>query len=163
MQKLLALFIIFISIANTSKASFNASEEKETFYTTSPVFEGAITKMFSNLSRIELEKLTGRRLTLRERIAFALLKFNARHKQKQEQTSGFNLDGFLLGFVVTAVGGALLGLLGLLVFGLIGFLLVIATFIFSKDKNYQKWMLLGWLAGLVASYLVFILRLINSE
>lgn len=90
-------------------------------------------KKISEMSVKEFEAYTHKKLNFFERIAFKAYK---KKLAWGEDSEGFNVGGFALGFF--------LGLLG-----------VIGAYIFSKDRNFRKWTWAGWGAW-VAIILVII-------
>ncbi len=85
------------------------------------------------------KELLGRKLSLNEKINYFLLKNNLK-KLEENDSSKFNLGGFLLGFVLGPVGVGI-------------------AYLTSKNKRFKKWAVIGFtsLVGLaILSALLFV-------
>lgn len=81
---------------------------------------------FIKLTPKQYSELRGKKLSFVEKIEFKILQKKLKRKfyDGDDDSTGFNIGGFLLGF--------LLGLLGILL-----------AYIFSKDRNFRKWAWIG--------------------
>ncbi len=97
----------------------------------------AIMEQFVKLTPKEYGILRGKKLSLVEKVEFKILQKRFKKKLYDgEDSTGFNIGGFILGF--------LLGLIG-----------VLLAYIFSKDRNFRKWTWIG--LGLYAIIIIIIL------
>lgn len=130
MKKLFFVIALFMGI-QLSYASF-PTDDGTPKLTDKKANELAMMKVIANMSVSEYEMLSGKKMNFFEKISFKATKKRVERKLSRAEnlTSGFNLGGFVLGFLV----------------GLIGVLL---AYVFSKDKNLRKWSWIGWGASLV--------------
>jgi hypothetical protein len=167
MKKVIVLFFVFICLTN-SFAAFNPIEPKKILASQIMVPIGHTGKSISllELSTINaksLENLTGRKMKLFERMAFSGAQKKLRKninpdgslKPKflkllkrggEDNTKGFHVIGFLLGFV--------LGLIGVLI-----------AYVMNDDadkKNRVKWAWLGFLIGWVLVIGLYVLLIAST-
>ncbi len=129
--KLLIISALFLCFA---QSSFSASVYSEPKTDTKPKHaheistqDRAAMQEFIKLTPQQYGKLRGKKLSFVEKAEFKILQKKLKKKLEDGDSYGFNIGGFLLGFF--------LGLLGL-----------IGAFIFSRDRNFRKWTLYGWLS-----------------
>jgi hypothetical protein len=128
--KLLFTGILFFCFAQNSFSafiSFESSIAKKPKHTHEiSVQERTAMEEFVKLTPKQYGELRGKKLSFVEKIEFKVLQ---RKLKKQldygDDSSGFNIGGFALGFLV----------------GLIGILL---AYIFSQDRNFRKWAWIGF-------------------
>lgn len=142
MKKALWLGLIFLlSLHTTSFAAFTnsstATEQKENFGAFKNAETRAAAEFFVKLSRKDYEQITGRHLSLAERLAFKVTQKHVKHELKKVPlTYGFNIGGFIMGLLLSVIG-------------------VVLAYLFSHDSNLQKW---AWI-GAILNVLILILIL----
>jgi hypothetical protein len=119
-MKPLFLTLLTLLTINSSFESFSIVKPAETSVE-KPVKKVGIDAI-GNLSITDYEKLIGKKPGFIQRLGFNIGKKHVKNQLKQigNQTIGFNLKGFLLGFLIPFYG-------------------VIIAYIFSKDRNFRKW------------------------
>lgn len=141
MKKLLPLFLVFLLAINfSSHAAFTESTtvQKESYGTFKSADMKAAAEAFVNMSRKEYEELTGRHLSLTERLAFKVQQKRIKRELiATQQTFGFNIGGFMLGFLLSAVG-------------------ILLAYAFSQDTNVRKW---AWIGAVVSLIIILIFAL----
>lgn len=142
MKKLLLLLMIFLS-ATFSEAAFTTTKtatipiERETV----PILEikrqqeRALMEKVVHMSVKDYEVFTGKKMNLVDRFTFRVIQKQFKRRMAEDLTSGFNLGGFFLGF--------LLGLLG-----------VLGAYIFSRDRNFRKWTWIGLGGAIIFSLIL---------
>ncbi len=138
MRKLLLGLIVLLSL-NVANASFvpadSAKAAVDKAATIKKQQELAVMKMVSEMSVKDYETMTGKKMKLVDKLAFKALKSRFAQKMAGDNDgSGFNIGGFLLGFFL----------------GIIGALL---SFI-SKDRNFRKWAFIGWGVWIVIALII---------
>lgn len=153
------LTIALVTLVSNTNASFTENKPVDNHKTLSFTDKNTGIEFLINLRRKDYEQLTGMHLTLLERIVFKWAQKRAGKKFGEEkQSKGFNPIGFFAAFLLGLIG--LLGLLaGLgLLFGLLLSLIGVAgTYVFSKDRNMQKWAWIGVGAFLFAIVVLIII------
>lgn len=161
MRKLILFAIIFGSVMSFSPATTSAAviiPKSET----NIIPQGDLLKKIASLKLREFQKLAGRKLTLKEKIGFLVLKHKI--KRSPQEASGKGNTAFVFG--VVGLGLFVLGLfvpyviLGALVSSILA--IVVGSTAYKQDKNDRKahaGKLLGWITlGLIA--LLFLLAAI---
>ncbi len=146
MRKRLILFIAIAIMVNTSNAAFTeAKTEVKKSHSAISEQQKAIAEFFVKLNRKEYEELAGRHLGLGERLAFKMAKKNVKRQLKhaEEETEGFNLGGFALGFF-----GSVIGLL--------------LAYLLSQDANFRRWAWWGFRVGLLIIGVIILIALGGS-
>lgn len=135
MKKILLLFFIVFGIQLSHAALLPLAGEKATANgITLRSGDNKLTqKKISQMSVKEFEAYSHKKLNFFEKIAFKAYK---KKLAWGEDSEGFNVGGFALGFF--------LGLLG-----------VLGAYIFSKDRNFRKWTWVGWGAWVAIILVIF--------
>ena len=128
--KLLLLSTLFLCLAQNSFSAFvytnPVDDVKPKKSHTISEMDRLAMKQFVSLTPGQYGTIRGKKLSFFEKIEFKICQKKLRRKLA-DNSSGFNAGGFFLGF--------LLGLLG-----------IILAYIFSRDRNFRKWALYGWLS-----------------
>lgn len=165
MRKTSALFVIilFFSLAAPAAPSLNmpsAGSSKP------PVTIEMMLKKITSLKIKDLQKATGKKLTLKEKIGFLVLK----HKLKTAKDEKSNMGATALIFGIAAIGTLLLSLLAgfFLIPSFIAAVLAIVLGSVAKKKNPDDrkalaGKLLGWITlGCIAALFILVVILISS-
>jgi hypothetical protein len=139
--KLLLFGVIFLCFTQNSFSAFTYSQssiaEKPKHAHEISTQDRAAMEEFVKLTPKKYGQLRGKKLSFAEKIEFKVLQ---RKLKKQlyygDDSSGFNIGGFALGF--------LLGLIGILL-----------AYIFSQDRNFRKWAWIG--LGIYAIIIIAVL------
>ncbi len=127
-----------------------------------PVPNDVLLKKISSLKIKDLQRLTGKKLTLKEKIAFLILKKRLKHKTGDNQSKGQTALIFGIGAIALFIIGLFVPfvILGSLVSSILA--IVVGTVARKKDRSDNNALvgkLLGWITlGLIA--LLFILAVI---
>ncbi len=137
----LATLLFFFLVHNAFSAfvpSTSQTQEKPKQHGKLAVQEQrAIMEQFVKLTPQEYGLMRGKKLSFVEKVEFKILQKRFKKKLYDgDDSSGFNLGGFALGF--------LLGLIG-----------VLLAYIFSRDRNFRKWTWIGF--GVYAVIIIAIL------
>ena len=139
MKKLLLLSLVFLLGTNSlSYAAFTGSTtvQKESNGNFKSADMRAAAEVFVNMSRQDYEQLTGKHLSIMERLAFKVQqKRMKRELIATQQTFGFNIGGFMLGFLLSAIG-------------------ILLAYAFSQDTNVRRWAWIGGVIGLLLFILI---------
>jgi hypothetical protein len=136
-----AFFVCIISmliIHTNSFAAFTESKkaEKESYGAFKSAEQKAAAEFFVSLSRKQYEQLTGKHLSLTERLAFKMAQKHVKHEIiATKQTYGFNIGGFIMGLLLSVVG-------------------VVLAYLFSSDTNVRTW---AWVGALVNVLLLILI------
>lgn len=165
MKKILSLFLaaMILSLSVASSVPGTPGSEKKPLKASDIMIPVSSTgkkislKELATISKSDLEKLTGRKMNVMEKLAFKKTqkrlskgidengyitdkKLTKAFFQNSDGSSGFHLGGFALGF--------LLGLIGILI-----------AYVAFKDENKQnrvKWAWLGLAAGVIISLILIL-------
>lgn len=127
--KLVLISAIFLCFAQNSFSAFISSEssiaEKPKHAHEISAQERAAMEAFVKLTPKQYGEIRGKKLSFVEKVEFKVLQRKLKRQLDYgDDSSGFNIGGFALGF--------LLGLIGILL-----------AYIFSKDRNFRKWAWIG--------------------
>lgn len=124
---------LVLVIKSTSFAAFTESktEKKENYGIFKSAEQKVAAELFVSMSRRDYEQLTGKHLSLTERLAFKVAQKHVKHEIiATKQTYGFNIGGFIMGLLLSAVG-------------------IVLAYLFSSDTNVRTWAWVGALVNLV--------------
>jgi hypothetical protein len=136
--KLFFVSIIFLCFTQNSFSAYISSSESSIAEKPKHGHEistqdRAAMEEFVKLTPKKYGELRGKKLSFVEKIEFKVLQRKLKRQLDYgDDSTGFNIGGFLLGFF--------LGLLGL-----------IGAFVFSQDRNFRKWTLYGLLASIIVT------------
>ena len=142
-------FSLFSIVIPANSANISSPDVKT-------VPDGHLYKKIATLKIKDIQKLAGRKLTLKEKIGFIILKHKIKHQSKKTQQQGET--AFILG--ITALGLFIIGLFVpvLLLGALIAAIIAVVTGSVAKDPSNKKaraGKLLGWITlGLLALLLI---------
>lgn len=161
---MLFLFLVMASFLFISPAPAGASTIPATHSAMIP--PGAFYKKIASLKVKDLQKMLGRKLTLKEKVSFFILKQKVRHKAKESNSDG--QSAFIVGLV--ALGLLVIGLFVpyVIVGSLVAAILAIVMGSMTKKKNpddpkAKAGQLLGWITlGLIALLLIIAAIIISS-
>lgn len=134
MKKVLMMCLAFGLLVNSSQAAFTSSskeEKKENYGSFKNAETKAMAEMFVKMSRQEYEQVTGRHLSITERLAF---KVQQKHIKKELQKASGGSDSKIIGFLA----GLILSLVG-----------VLLVYLLSDDSTMQTWAWIGALVSLI--------------
>lgn len=100
----------------------------------------AMMQKITQMSVRDYEQMSGKKMTLGERISFKVLKMRMKkdlRKGNKGLFDDFNVGGFLLGLFLSIIG-------------------VLLAYIFSRDSNLHKWSWIGLGVSILLSLLLFI-------
>lgn len=137
----LATFLFFLLFQNAFSASIYSepqTQEKPRQVNGMTVQEQrAIMEQFVKLTPKEYGVMRGKKLSFVEKVEFKILQKRFKKKLYDgDDSTGFNIGGFVLGF--------LLGLIG-----------VLLAYIFSRDRNFRKWTWIG-----LGIYVIIVLAIV---
>jgi len=132
MKRLLMMCLAFGLLINTTNAAGTKKDDDKATY---GAFKNAETRqmaeMFVNMSRQQYEQVTGRRLSIAERLAFKVQQKHIKKElQKASGASESKIIGFLAGLVLSLVG-------------------VLLVYLLSDDPTMQTWSWIGALVSLI--------------
>lgn len=139
MRKILVAIALMMTL-NVSFAAFVVTKPAE-----KPVVETkedrdrAMMEMVVKMSVKDYEKLRGKKMNFAEKFAFKMTKKRFEKQLKADDSTGFHVGAFILGFFVGIIG-------------------VLIAYLVSKDPNFRKWTWIGFGVGVVA-YLLLLLAL----
>ena len=131
-----------------------------------PVPHDVLLKKITSLKIKDLQKLAGKKLTLKEKIAFLILKERLKHKTGDNQSKGQTALIFGIGAVALLIIGLFVPfvILGSLVSAILA--IVVGTVAHKKDRSDNNALvgkLLGWITlGLIALLFLLVIVVIAS-
>ncbi len=152
-MKVLAIFIIcgLMTLPTTARSATLPRPAHSTIYP-----QEEILKKFTSLKIKEVQKLIGRKLTIKEKISFLILKATSKKKDKTNQ------GATALGFGIVALATLVIGLFVpyVIIVALVASILAIVLGSMAKkqdpsDKKAHGGLILGWITlALIALFLI---------
>ncbi|MEP7372550.1 MAG: hypothetical protein ABI675_04125 [Chitinophagaceae bacterium] len=153
MRLIIILCVIFLSLFSIVTPVRSATTSSSS---TTVIPDGYLFKKMATLKIKDIQKIAGRKLTLKEKIGFIILKHKIKHQSKKNQKQGD--AAFILG--IAGLGLFIIGLFVpvLLLGSLVAAIAAVVTGSVAKDPSNKKahaGKLLGWITlGLLALLLI---------
>ena len=142
-MKNLKPFLIGILLLCVAQNSFSAFVYSDVPVASKPIKPHTISEQdrltmqqFVSLTPEQYGTLRGKKLSFFERIEFKAAQRKMKKRLGDEDSYGFNVGGFFLGFFLGPLG-------------------VLGAYIFSRDRNFRKWTWYGWLAWIAIVLIIY--------